>query len=217
MLAYDAGQTILASVATVIALGKFCAAQELPRIINGCDVVDCPGRDDGTVGANCTLLDSQFGAIGLARIPTTPKSKLRGLSLLQGVEIDGREDVPDGVRPSKTQFFLGTPENLNLDGTGACAVFFKNVSKSVEFEYDTGSEQQGLSQGTCEDAMSKECVAALNRRASRIDYKGLSSSEACDKLESDLADNLDEECDSFANGSRWSALVAKRKRFHINS
>lgn len=183
------------------------SAQSLDEIIVGCADVDCPTRA-GSSSPECNLVDDTFNAIGLARIPVE-NDELEGLSWVQGVAVS---DSDNKQRIFHKNFYLGTPPNLDLSEVGACAVFFNAVSSRVAF----GDDNDDISRtyGTCESAMSKDCVEAIIERANDLDYDGLDSNEACEKLAQEFDKNLDSECKSFAPGKSWSNITVKGKHIY---
>ncbi|KAF7556136.1 hypothetical protein G7Z17_g1654 [Cylindrodendrum hubeiense] len=139
-----------------------------------------------------------------------PRKSLRGavasflalsLSWVQGV---GIPELTSRLDYNKT-FYLGTPVDLVIGDVGACALFFTNTTSMVEFN----GTNAGETQGTCQEAMSESCVAAMNERAESIDYDGLTIDEACTKLKEEFDDNLDSECKSFASSSKWEDVTVK--------
>ncbi|CAM1502185.1 Fc.00g041690.m01.CDS01 [Cosmosporella sp. VM-42] len=175
-------------------------AQSLPDTIVGCDTVDCPINDNST-SANCTLVDKTYSAVGLARIPVDSDSPFSGFSWLEGiaVEDDGNN------RTFERNFYLGTPPDANVSDVAACALFFTSTSDRVKFDGQDTEETEG----TCEDALSKDCVEALNKRAKEVDVDGLSPKASCSKVQKALSDNLDSACSSFAGGSKWTNVTAQ--------
>lgn len=178
-------------------------AQDLNTIV-GCADVQCPTKS-GSTSAECKLVDKTFTAVGLANIPVSEDS-LKGLSWVEGVAVTNSSDE---TRSFDKSFYLGTPPQLNLTGTGACALFFSQVSDRVYFGKE--DEDQSTTQGTCNQAMTEKCVSALIARAEALDLEGLSSKEACAKLETAFQDNIDSECASAAAGSKWAGLRPSRK------
>ncbi|KAH7175268.1 hypothetical protein EDB81DRAFT_769552 [Dactylonectria macrodidyma] len=159
----------------LVAAAQASNAQSLDETIVGCGEVGCPTASDSTA-AECQVADKDFSMIGLARVPTDTDT-LEGLSWV---------------------------EDLDLNGTIACALFFTRVNDRVSFGDD--SDDESISQGTCEEALSEKCVSALISRAEDLDFDGLGSAEVCKKLQEEFEDNLDSECDSFADGSKWVGL-----------
>ena len=192
--------SILVMVALLSRLSWKTRAQDLPSTIVGCAEVQCPTKP-GVTSAQCILVDKTFTTIGLARIPDT-SSFLDGLSWVEGVAVD---DTSEGRQFDKS-FYLGTPPNLDLDKIGGCSLFFTEVSDNVAFDDDDTSEAQG----TCQQALSKSCVSDLIKRASDVNVEGLSSEDACAKLQKEFQSHLDGSCSSFTNGGNWSGVVSKR-------
>lgn len=203
---YLGRQTIWAVATARLVLLQGAIAQDLDETIVGCADVQCPTKS-GSTSAECKLVDKTFTAVGLARIPVKEDS-LEGLSWVEGVAVTNSGDKN---RTFDKSFYLGTPAQLNLNGTGSCALFFSQVSERVYFGKE--GEDQSTAQGTCDQAMSEKCVSALIARAEDLEYEGLSSKEACEKLEKDFQDNLDSECASAAPGSKWVGLRSSRMFF----
>ncbi|KAI8671685.1 hypothetical protein NCS57_00644300 [Fusarium keratoplasticum] len=176
------------------------AQEDLPQTIVGCDYLDCP-FGDGTPRyqwANCTLADKDYTAVGFSRIPLSSNFSWPGLSWLYGAEQN------NSASPAfEKNFYLGAPPETNFSDVTACAIFFRNVSSAVGFQ---GSSR--TSQGTCEDAMSKDCVAALNKQAAAVEVEGLSAKDACDKVKDELLETIDPDCYSWARGRDWNNITS---------
>lgn len=185
--------------------GTTLAQEDLPQTIVGCDYLDCP-FGDGTPRhqwANCTLVDKEYTAVGFSRIPLS-SSSWPGLSWLYGAERDS------SISPTfEKNFYLAAPPETDFSDVTACAIFFRNVSSVVSFP-----GYSGTSEGTCEDAMSKDCVAALNKQASAVDVEGLSAKDACSKVKGELLEKMDPECYSWARDREWNSITAVGK--HLN-
>ncbi|CAM1509597.1 Fc.00g033360.m01.CDS01 [Cosmosporella sp. VM-42] len=197
-------RAIFAAVVAQAFLAERSSAQSLGKTIVGCLEVQCPTAD-GSVAAECKLADKTFTTIGLARIPTKVDA-LEGLSWVEGAvvsDLDGRNRTFD------KSFYLGTPPNLSLNGSESCALFFTHFSERVN-KFNNGKEDVSISQGTCDEAMSEKCVSAIVSRAEGVDLDGLSSEDACEKLQKEFEDNLDSECAPFADGSKWVGLKSTR-------
>ncbi|KAJ4329422.1 hypothetical protein N0V84_000056 [Fusarium piperis] len=180
--------------------GATIAQEDLPQTIVGCDYLDCP-FGDGTPRhqwANCTLADKDYTSVGFSRIPLSSNSPWPGLSWLYGAEQDS------SVSPTlEKNFYLGAPPETNFSDVTACAIFFRNVSRVVSFQ-----GYSRTSQGTCEDAMSKNCVAALNKQAAAVDVEGLSAKDACTKVKDELLETMDPDCYSWARDRDWNNITA---------
>ncbi|RSL40114.1 hypothetical protein CEP53_013581 [Fusarium sp. AF-6] len=202
-MAFPYSRTMLKSLYLAgILYGATMAQDDLPQTIVGCDYLDCP-FGDGTPRyqwANCTLADKDYTAVGFSRIPLSSDTPWPGLSWLYGADQDS------SVSPTfEKNFYLGAPPETDFSDVTACAIFFRNVSGAVGFQ---GSSR--TSQGTCEDAMSKDCVAALNKQAAAVDVEGLSAKDACDKVKDELLENMDPDCYSWARDRDWNNITAVR-------
>ncbi|RSL80405.1 hypothetical protein CEP51_006607 [Fusarium floridanum] len=183
-----------------ILYGATTAQDDLPQTIVGCDYLDCP-FGDGTPRyqwANCTLADKDYTAVGFSRIPLSSDTPWPGLSWLYGAEQDS-----SASSTFEKNFYLGAPPETDFSDVTACAIFFRNASGAVVFQ---GSSR--TSQGTCEDAMSKDCVAALNKQAAAVDVDGLSAKDACSKVKDDLLETMDPDCYSWARDRDWNNITA---------
>ncbi|KAM5351172.1 hypothetical protein ACJ41O_003895 [Fusarium nematophilum] len=186
-------------------LSSASVAQEWPEdTIIGCESLDCP--EDGTPSPNCTIVDTEYPAVGLARIPLESDQPLSDydISWLYAVSA---ESNGSGNRTFGKDFYLGTDPTLGLGQSSeipACALFFKNTTQGVSFRGESVLE----SQGTCEEAMSEPCVRALNKRAMDLNITGLSTTaEICDKLQREFEDKLDSACMNFTTGKTWHNLT----------
>jgi len=201
---------LLAVTAAAVLLNIYAVrGQSLSSTIVGCAAVHCPGDASNTTTAECTVIDKTFTTVGLSRIPVNSNA-LTGLSWTEGVAVSDSENQGTGSKSQRTfdkNFYFGTPPDANLTGTGACAVFFGQVSDRVSFNDSSVQEAQG----TCQDAMSTDCVSALIKRATLVDVQGLGSAEACSKLETTFQETLDPACETFATGRNWTGLSVKGK------
>jgi hypothetical protein len=195
--------SIIVTIAAIIFLNTMAArGQDLSSTIIGCAALPCPNDPAYAVTAQCTVVDKTFPSIGIARIPVTSDA-LKGLSWTEGVLFSDS----NAQRTFDKSFYLGTPPNMNLTGTGACAVFFNKVSGGVMFDGAFAMEAEG----DCQEALSGDCVSALVKRATDLDVSGLGSVDACSKLEDAFKNNLDSACRSFALGNSWGDISVKRK------
>lgn len=102
---------------------------------------------------------------------------------------------------------IGSPQGFDLlknasaSGYGACALFFTNVTNSVKF--DGGNIETAV--GTCNDALSSDCVNALLKQATDV-ASNSSTPDMCETLLSEFTTNRVPQCSSFATGDRWQDL-----------
>lgn len=192
--------TIITAIAAITSLNINLVRSEDTPTIKSCLDLACPINDRND--SICTVADTSYkgDVLGFASIPAK-ESKLAELSWTEGVIMEDRDNGTN----YHTNFYLGTPPDTNLTGTGACAVFFNKVSSEVTF----GNASVQWSEGICEDAMGSQCVTALREHAEKLDVNGLGTSEACTKLEKDLNDNFDDICQVVAKSLLWSYLTVK--------
>ncbi|KAI0392433.1 hypothetical protein F5Y17DRAFT_359088 [Xylariaceae sp. FL0594] len=192
--------TLAAAAATCV------CAQDLNQTIVGCIEVGCPPSSTDTVNDDCRVADSSFPSVGLTRIPTKNKDLDGKLSWTKGFNVTDRGAA--GGQEFHSSFYFGTAPDLDLSGTGACAVFLHGVEPSLSF--DKVDKNLESAQGTCADAMGNDCVTALIDRAKKlVDGFGSnppSSEEACARLQDDLDKNMDHACLSLTKGS-WTDLT----------
>lgn len=197
-------RSIAVTVAAVALLAaEIARGQDLNSTIVGCSTFGCPPVP-GTTSVKCHVVDKMFTALGLARIPV-PSAALAGLSWTFGLFVT--ENDSRDKRIFDKSFYLGSPPGVNLTNTGACAVFFNEVSSRVVFDDPYLQEAEG----TCEEAMSTDCVNALINRAIAVNVSGLSTSDACRKIQTSFQEGVDSACASFATGSRWTGLTVERR------
>lgn len=190
--------SLLTFASAVLATVPFVDGQIL-----SCADVNCPIAQ-GTTGAECTVVDKTFDAVGVASL----NNSISGFNDLAWVKAVNADDG-SGERVFHQTFYLGTPDKFDFGGAGACALFFTQVSDNVRF----GDSHADLSKGTCRDAMTDDCISALVDRAKKVDLNSLSSTDACKKLQSDFNNNLDSACTGVAGGSSWVGIQAKGKKF----
>lgn len=187
--------TLLVLTSAVLATVPYVGAQIL-----SCADVECPIAS-GSTSADCTVVDKTFSAVGVAPLDLDIDG-LRDISWVKGV---GAQDVGSGERLFDQSFYLGTPPDFDFGETGACALFFSQVSERVRF----GDDNPKRSQGTCRQALTDDCVSALLDRAKAVDISGLSGTAVCERLQSNFSSNLDSACASFTVGSRWTGITAQ--------
>ncbi|KAI0967139.1 hypothetical protein F4678DRAFT_483263 [Xylaria arbuscula] len=174
---------------------SFC--QQLDPTIVSCYEAGCPASLTVEQSYNCTVADRTFDYIGLRNISTAQNS-LSGLSWTRGIEhTDTNHPTFDPDHYAiRSSFYLGTPPNFNLTGTGACSVFLNGISSRLSFTSKTGY-------WTCSDAMNPTCVNSLIKMA-KIIVSGFGSStpsaDACSKLQESLLKDLDQSCLALTNG-----------------
>ncbi|KAH8602513.1 hypothetical protein B0O99DRAFT_302 [Bisporella sp. PMI_857] len=189
------------AAAAVAHISSACA-QDLSSTIVGCLDVNCPQEPNNTTENNCIISDKIFENIGLARIPVVASSNLTGFSWLEGASEDGGKEG-DNLRTFHKSFYLGTPPDKDLNGTGACALFFEKVQNLRAFD---GIPDYTVSQGTCQNALGDQCVNALTKRARELDLSGLRSAEACTKLQATFQENMDDACKVYATATKWEGI-----------
>lgn len=198
----------ITKTALAVVLGATAVyAQDPDQTIVGCVDIGCPASTQDSANDNCTVAGRSFPYIGVTSIPTTSDA-LSGLAWSKGFNIT---DSQDEGRRFGSSFYLDTPAGLDLpqSNTGACAVFFHGVSPFLSFDKDAATLE--TTQGTCGTAMGSACVDALTKRARDLDVGGAASpKEACDKLQENLEDDMDDACLQISKGS-WSNLTSVGK------
>lgn len=207
------GLTSISVPAILLLAGVAVSAQDTDKTIVGCVEVGCPPSSQDTANDNCTVAGRSFPYVGATRIPFTASDALaKQLSWTQGFNITTTTNTSGGdgeTRAFGSSFYLGSPPDLDLGGTGACAIFFHGVAASLSFDRDSPSEEPA--QGTCSNALGSACVEALTERARNLDVSGAANSrDACDRLREELETNMDDPCSQFSKGS-WSNLTAVGK------
>ncbi|KAK4101896.1 hypothetical protein N658DRAFT_485766 [Parathielavia hyrcaniae] len=193
--------------AMLAAVTDVAADNDIPSYLSYFDVAS--PLSARSTSATCMVNNRTFTAVGIANLES-PNDALNGLSWVIGA---GAEDVnsTDSEAPERRfeqSFYLGSPRGFEFEGTGACALFFTQVSDEVHFN---GDADPRVSKGTCSDAMTDDCISALVDRAKKVDLDGLSGAAACERLQQDFADNFDSACAAFApaSSSSWSGITAK--------
>lgn len=189
-------RTLITLASALLATVSYAGAEIL-----SCADVECP-ISPGVTSANCTVVDQDFNAVGVVGLDTTVDG-LQGVSWTKAVGVDSNDD--GSGRTFRQSYYLGTPEDFDFGSTTACALLFTQVSDRVRF----GDDDARNSEGTCRDAITDACVDALLARARNVDLEGLSGSAACERLQQEFSENLDEACTAFAQASNWAGLTAK--------
>lgn len=194
-------QSIIVILVVAITTASSVRAQDSSSPILSCLDLKCPNP---TGPGACTVGNQSFNTVGNTPILST-SSALSGLSWTEGASI---LDSTAG-RTFEKSFYLGTPPSLNLTNTGGCAIFFTEVSKAVVF--NSNAISRTVSQGTCKDAISKECILALTKSAQEVDYEGLGSADVCQSIRKSLTDKVDPACVKYTTDGTWTGLSAKGK------
>ncbi|KAI1294343.1 hypothetical protein F5Y03DRAFT_410872 [Xylaria venustula] len=186
----------LAVLSLLASFGVNC--QQIDETIVSCYEAGCPSSATVEQSYNCTVADRTFDYIGLRNISTAQNS-LYGLSWTRGIEHTdtNRPNFDTDHFAIRSSFYLGTPPNFNLTGTGACAVFINGISSRLYSRSMTGH-------WTCSDAMSQTCVRSLINTAKIIVGgldSGTPSADACSKLQESLLKDLDQSCLALTNDS----------------
>ena len=168
-------------------------AQDSEPTIVGCRDLECPPAGDGE-NDNCTVADRSFIAVGTARLASDNKA-LEGLAWTQGFHAASTEHQG---RDFGSSFYLSTPPDLDLakSGTGACALFFPGLHRTLEFD-ESGPHLMDT-EGTCADAMGAKCVKALTFWASELEVdRDASAQENCDALREHLLAVYPQACEEI--------------------
>lgn len=185
----------------VLLLSSTSALVAAQDTILSCAEVQCPTLPNQSTN-DCNITSKSYSNIGISRIPGAPVS-LTGLTWVEAVTLDDTKPPRRFVK----DFYLASDPRADINTTGACALFFTNVSNTVDFSDDP----RGIlnSQGTCAQAMSEQCVGKMLQRARGVDLQGLSSKDACAQVQSLFEGKMDPECSTFSVGTTWSGVEAK--------
>ncbi|KAI0456196.1 hypothetical protein F5B21DRAFT_513529 [Xylaria acuta] len=184
-----AQQTYLSNPSCLILASLACVqSQDLKNTIVGCIEMECPAGTSNS-NDNYTVAGNSFIYVGLTRVPNTQES-LEGLSWIKGFSIISSP----GNRMLLSSFFPSSSPDLNLDKTGACAVFLHDISTSLSLS----EGKSDFSEGTCSDAMGADCVNALldwtKTVVERSKNSSVSNVDLCFALQDDLRENIHDAC-----------------------
>lgn len=188
-------------------------ATDLGAPIVGCSKLDCPLLSK-TTSADCRVADRSFSGVGLANFESSLAPD--DFTWTKGVEIyENVNPNTEFSRVYEANFYLGSPQGFDLvadatsSGFGACALFFTRVSNRVSFP-GKGVEK---AVGTCEMALSADCVSAILEQASIAAAAARSDSpsveEKCETLLSDFRENLASQCSPFATADMWQGVEGR--------
>lgn len=204
IIKFVAAGTLLLHASSVLAI-------DLGGPIVGCTAVDCPSASNST-SADCRVADRKSTVIGLANFHTSLGKD--DFTWSEGVTTyDNVDPQVEHDRIYEKNFYLGLPLSFDLttnatgSGYGACALFFTKVTDRVKF----GGNDSTTSVGTCNDALSADCVNALLKQATEASgsFNKSSTADACKRLQSAFSDNLAPQCPQFATGDNWQGLEVK--------
>lgn len=199
------------TAATFMLHASSVLAIDLGGPIVGCAAVDCPSTSNST-SADCRVADRNSTVIGLANFQTSVVKD--DLTWSQGVSTyDNVDPNVDNDRIYEKNFYLGLPQGLDLtanatkSGYGACALFFTQVTDRVKF----GGDDLATSFGTCNDALTADCVNALLKQATDASgsFNSSSTADACKSLQSAFTDKLASQCSRAATGDKWQGLEGR--------
>jgi hypothetical protein len=151
--------------------------------------------------SNCTLIDRRLSVSGFTNVSSTSPTlpSYQGLSWTEGVSAVKYSDENVTFRRN---FYLGTPRTMDTKAMNGCVLLFPNVTEAVNYDSrDTLAEVQG----DCNAALSPLCVQGMLNQATDLDVFGLSTGDACRKLQASFTSTLNPACQAFA-GTRWQAL-----------
>ncbi|KAK1834386.1 hypothetical protein QBC39DRAFT_379922 [Podospora conica] len=190
---------------SLLALPTITTAAEEKTILSCADVL-CPIGPPGTNSAECTLLSTTYTGIGAAAVPSRPD-----LSWTQAIAASDTFDLDNPDTRTRTfikDFFLGSSsDGAAVSGGGACALFFTEVTEAANWE---PVPNHTVSQGTCAEAMSEACVAAMVERARGVDVAGLGVGEACEKVRREFeSGGGGGACAEFGGEGGWKGVVAR--------
>lgn len=194
--------------ALAIQLSAVIATDPPGAPIVGCSAVGCPTGPGNSTSANCVVAGRRSNLIGLANL----KTSIAGGDNLTWTETVGYVNTSSTPRFSfERSFYLGAPQGFNLAANatssnfGACAVFFTDISAEAKFP----GENIGTSFGTCNDAITTECVNALLEQA-QLAVGPASNSSSCESLKAQISKNLPPSCSRFATGDgAWNGVEVK--------
>lgn len=196
---------------TFIVYASSALAIDLGEPIVGCTAVDCPSTGN-TTAADCRVADRSSTVIGLANF--RPSLVTDDFTWSEGISTyDNVDPKVDFDRVYEKNFYLGLPQGFDLTTNatkasyGACALFFTTVANGVKFNGD----DQATTVGTCNDALTTDCVNALLKQATDASdsFNSSSTANACKSLQSAFADNLVPECGKVATSDKWQGLEVR--------
>ncbi|OCL05721.1 hypothetical protein AOQ84DRAFT_390683 [Glonium stellatum] len=187
-------------------------AIDLGAPIVGCAEVDCPTTaSTNETSADCRVADHTFTAIGLSNFQPPTNISSDDFTWTEGIETyDNLDPSIDFDRIFERNFYLGTPPAFaqsNSSRYGFCALFFTQVTNDVKFD----SSPIETAVGTCDEAMTQNCVNSLLEQAvsAAASFANQNSDEACGNLLSNFQNNLSSACPQFATGDNWQGLAVK--------
>ncbi len=197
-----AGLALLIHTSSVVAV-------DLGSPLVGCSAVQCPS-DKNSTSADCRIANhvkSDF--IGLANFkPSISNNDFTWTETLQTYSNITQENK-DHDSVYERSFYLGSPqgfdlaENAKSSGFGACAVFFIGAFDQAKFN----GESVTTSTGTCDDALTGDCVNALLTRAKNT-VGSVGNSSACEALHTQFGSGPPSECSRQASpGNMWGIAV----------
>lgn len=176
-------------------------AADLPAPIVGCKAVSCPHDDTHDA---CTVGNSTFVGIGLARIPNTPSS-LEGLSLVKAAGVADTLDPPSpsavpgsqpyGIRPFQSAYYLGAPPDLPVRNLSGCAVTFNEPpARNFTGKGNATAEEVKAAAWSCPEILGQGCIDAITKRARKAVRDAQGDGDACSALARELEHGSSDEC-----------------------
>ncbi|KAI9642416.1 hypothetical protein NHQ30_009221 [Ciborinia camelliae] len=184
-----------------IPLVTFALSIANAQTLVGCDAVSCPTTGGQT---HCTVGNTTMSELGITSFNTSLNTSPFTWTL-------GIQETFDPVNKSLASwdrdFFLGTPPSISnlTSSTHGCALFFDGISPNLFFQGNDSS-------GTCQDALSSQCVNDLlsqsqSEMVSLLKNSTGSQTESniCSELQSALQSQAPTSCTAAASHN-WGTI-----------
>ena len=174
----------------------------------GCgDIATCPSYN--ILSAQCELDDRTATSIGISKVNTSltsqPLTWTVAMSRSAISDNDGDFLLKD--------FYLGQPPSVQLQelrSDAGCAIFFEGISSSLRF-HDVALNDLLVDNGSCEDALTSQCVSEWTRQANDEVSKAMLAGGIldCGALASTLQNSPPSQCAS--RSGHWGTVSAQGK------
>lgn len=171
--------------------------------LQSCADVGCAAPSD-----YCPVGNDGLVSIGVSKF----SSILLNESLSWTAGFSAKASTEQNTSPTETRtFYLGQPPTVNLrnnQSLSACALFFYGITPQLRFDYSNSESVKTSSNGTCDDALTAQCVSDWTQQAKEI-ADGRQASFDCEAMAKELEGKPPASC-KVAGGS-WGKVEAKGK------
>lgn len=161
------------------------------------------------IGCNCHVQNSILDSTGTVNITTELSTEPLAWLVAGTIGETYEQNVSP---PDQRVFFLQQPPSINLrsnTSVEACALFFTGVGSSLKFNSTENQDQSAISKGSCQDALTAQCVSDWTSQAYRLVDQIDDSLFTCQLLADKMQANPPQSCTVVTK--TWGDVTARSK------